>query len=163
MYFDNLITGDSHEDHRKFVEHLVKTRRPAIVLAVSGMAVGGRIVNYLKAMIEDPRHDVLFVGYQAAGTPGHAIQKYGPKGGYVEFDGKNYTIRAQVSSISGYSAHPGQDDLVNFVRRMPKLPREVRLVHGDNDAKRILQERLLAMASAKGQPLQVTIGTEAHV
>ena len=161
LSFDNLITVDSHEDHLKFVDHLVKTRRPAIVLAASGMAAGGRIVNYLKAMIEDPRHDVLFVGYQAAGTPGHAIQNYGPKGGYVEFDGKKYTIRAQVSSISGYSAHAGQDDLVNFVRRMPKLPREVRLVHGDIDAKRILQERLMAMATAKGQPMQVTVGTAA--
>jgi metallo-beta-lactamase family protein len=163
LSFDNLITVDSHEDHLKFVDHLAKTRRPAIVLAASGMAAGGRIVNYLKAMIEDPRHDVLFVGFQAPGTPGHAIQKYGPKGGYVEFDGQSYTIRAKVSSISGYSAHAGQDDLINFVRRMPKLPREVRLVHGDHDAKRTLRDRLLAMAAAKGQPMQVTIGTEAHV
>ena len=159
LSFENLITVDSHVDHLKLVDHLVKTRRPAVVLAASGMAAGGRIVNYLKAMIEDPRHDVLFVGYQAAGTPGQQIQKYGPRHGYVELDGKQYTIRAQVSSISGYSAHAGQDDLINFVRRMRKLPGEVRLVHGDNDAKHTLRERLLAMAAAKGQPMQVTIGS----
>jgi metallo-beta-lactamase family protein len=159
LSFENLITVDSHEDHLKLVDHLVKTRRPAIVLAASGMAAGGRIVNYMKAMIEDPRHDVLFVGYQAAGTPGQQIQKYGPRHGYVEFDGQQYTIRAQVSSISGYSAHAGQDDLVNFVRRMRKLPGEVRLVHGDDDAKRILREHLLATAAAKGQAMQVAIGS----
>lgn len=163
LSFENLITVETHEDHLKFVEHLAATRRPAIVLAASGMAAGGRIVNYLKAMIEDPRHDVLFVGFQAPGTPGHAIQKYGPKGGYVEFDGQNYTIRAQVSSISGYSAHAGQDDLVNFIRRIPKLPREVRLVHGDSNAKQTLRDRLLAMAAAKGQSMNVNIGTAAHV
>lgn len=162
LSFENLITVDSHEDHLKLVDHLAKTRRPAIVLAASGMAAGGRIVNYLKAMIEDPRHDVLFVGFQAPGTPGHQIQKYGPKGGYVDIDDQRLTIRAKVSSISGYSAHAGQDDLINFIRRMPRLPREVRLVHGDSDAKRVLRERLLAMAAAKDQPMQVTIGTEAH-
>jgi metallo-beta-lactamase family protein len=163
LSFDNLITVDSHEDHLKFVDHLAKTRRPAVVLAASGMAAGGRIVNYLKAMIEDPRHDVLFVGFQAPGTPGHQIQKYGPKGGYVDLDDQRLTIRAKVTSISGYSAHAGQDDLINFVRRMPRLPREVRLVHGDRDAKDTLRERLLAMAAAKGQPMQVTIGSAAHV
>ena len=162
LSFDNLITVDTHEDHVKLVDHLVKTRRPAVVIAASGMAAGGRIVNYIKAMIEDPRHDILFVGYQAPGTPGHDIQSYGPKGGYVQIDGKRYTIRAKVSSISGYSAHAGQDDLVGFVRRMRKLPREVRLVHGDNDAKRTLRDRLLAMSAARGESLQVNIGSAAH-
>lgn len=162
LSFDNLITVDTHEDHLKLVDHLVKTRRPAVVIAASGMAAGGRIVNYIKAMIEEPRHDILFVGYQAPGTPGHEIQKYGPRGGYVEIDGKRYTIRAKVSSISGYSAHAGQEDLIGFVRRMPRLPREVRLVHGDSDAKRTLREQLIGMAATRGQTLQVTIGAAAH-
>jgi metallo-beta-lactamase family protein len=162
LSFENLTTIDSHEDHLKTVEYLAKTRRPTIVLAASGMAAGGRIVNYLKAMIEDPRHDVLFVGYQAVGTPGHAIQKFASKGGFVEFDDKRYTIRAKVSSISGYSAHAGQDDLVNFIRRMSKLPKEVRLVHGDAGSKAVLRDQLLSMAVARGEPLQVTIGTLAE-
>ena len=43
--------------------YLAKTARPAIVIAASGMCSGGRIVNYLKAMLGDPRHKVLFCGY----------------------------------------------------------------------------------------------------
>ena len=43
--------------------YLAKTARPAIVIAASGMCSGGRIVNYLKAMLGDPRHNVLFCGY----------------------------------------------------------------------------------------------------
>jgi metallo-beta-lactamase family protein len=39
---------------------------------------------------------VLFVGHQAAGTPGRAIQQYGPRGGYVELDGQRYDIRARI-------------------------------------------------------------------
>lgn len=160
LSFENLYTVDSHEDHLKTVDYLARTRRPALVIAASGMIAGGRIVNYMKAMIEDPRHDVLFVGYQASGTPGAAIQRYGPRGGYVEFDNRRYTIRAQVHTIGGYSAHAGQDDLVNFIRRIPKLPREVRLVHGDAQAKDVLRDKLLAMAQARGQSLHVSIGSE---
>jgi metallo-beta-lactamase family protein len=158
LSFDNLYTVDSHEEHLKTVDYLARTRRPAVVLAASGMAAGGRIVNYLKAMIEDPRHDVLFIGYQARGTPGRAIQQYGPKGGYVDLDGKRYQIRAQVQTIGGYSAHAGQNDLINFIARMRKLPAEVRLVHGDLEAKQTLRERLQAMAKAKGHTLHVSIG-----
>ncbi len=158
LSFENLITVDSHEDHLKFVRHLATSARPAVVLAASGMAAGGRIVNYMKAMIEDPRHDILFVGFQAAGTPGRQILKYGPRGGYVNFDGQRYTIRAQVISISGYSAHADQQDLLRFVTRMRKLPAEVRLVHGDEAAKRELRERLLEVAEQRGQTMEVRIG-----
>ncbi|MEZ5440755.1 MAG: MBL fold metallo-hydrolase RNA specificity domain-containing protein [Lysobacterales bacterium] len=158
LSFANLYTVDSYEEHLKAVAYLAKTRRPAVVLAASGMAAGGRIVNYLKAMIEDTRHDVLFVGYQAHGTPGRAIQQYGPKGGYVDLDGQRYTIRARVHAITGYSAHAGQDDLVNFIARMRKLPREVRLVHGDEEAKHTLHDKLLATANARQQFLRVSVG-----
>ena len=94
-------------------------------------ASGGRIVNYLKAMLGDPRHDVLFVGFQARGTPGHAIQRFGPDKGYVELDGQRYHIRAGVHSIGGYSAHADQAGLVSFVTEMREWPGEIRLVHGE--------------------------------
>jgi metallo-beta-lactamase family protein len=41
------------------------------------MCNGGRVMNYLKAMLGGARHDVLFVGFQASGTMGRLIQKYG--------------------------------------------------------------------------------------
>ena len=92
----------------------------------------------------DPRHDILFVGYQAAGTPGRDIQRYGPRGGYVQLDGRRYDIRAQVHRIGGYSAHADQQDLIDFVSGIPTPPPELRLVHGDARAKAALAERLRA-------------------
>jgi len=86
---------------------------------------------------------VLFVGYQAQGTPGHAIQQHGPKGGYVYLDGKRFDIRARVTSIGGYSAHADQKGLVEFVTGMREWPREIRVVHGDERAKRVLASALL--------------------
>ncbi|WP_312916339.1 MBL fold metallo-hydrolase [Stutzerimonas kunmingensis] len=115
--FEQLITVDSHGDHLRMVQHLARTARPAIVIAGNGMCSSGRIVNYLKAMLGDSRHNVLFVGYQAAGRPGRAIQSYGPAGGYVDLEGERLDIRAGVASIGGYSAHADQKGAVAGAER----------------------------------------------
>lgn len=145
LEFANLIGVDSHSEHLNMVRHLAQSGRPAIVIAASGMCAGGRIVDYLKAMLGDRRHNVVFVGYQAKGTPGQTIQQYGPRGGYVELDGERIDIRAGVETLAGYSAHADQQGLVNFVTRMRHWPSEIRLVHGESSAKqqlaRALQER----------------------
>ncbi len=138
LAFDQMLTIGDHATHLQTVDYLARTARPAIVIAASGMCSGGRIVNYLKAMLGDSRHDVLFIGYQAAGTPGRDIQQYGPRGGWVELDGLRYTIRAGVYTLDGYSAHADQQDLLNFVGRMRDKPRRIRLVHGDTGAKAVL-------------------------
>ncbi|SEG57330.1 MBL fold metallo-hydrolase RNA specificity domain-containing protein [Marinobacterium lutimaris] len=142
LAFDTLLTVDSHDEHLKMVHHLANSGRPGIVIAGSGMCNAGRIINYLKAMLSDERHDVLFVGYQAEGTPGRDIQSYGPKNGYVELDGERYTIRARVETIGGYSAHADQRGLVNFVKGIKHGSKEVRLVHGDKEPRLALKEIL---------------------
>ncbi len=152
LAFDNLIKIDSHTDHIAVLNHLTQTARPAIVIAGNGMCSGGRIVNYLKAMLHDPRHDVLFVGYQAQGTPGHAIQQHGPKGGYVYLDGKRFDIRARVTSIGGYSAHADQKGLVEFVTGMREWPREIRVVHGEIKAKEALVARFQELYQQSDRP-----------
>jgi metallo-beta-lactamase family protein len=140
--FDRLTTIDSHEDHIRLVDYLDRSERPVVVLAASGMCAGGRIVNYLKAMLGNPRHDILFVGYQAQGTPGRDIQRYGPRGGYVDLEGERLEIRAGVHTIAGYSAHADQEGLLAFVRDMATRPRAIRLVHGEPKASEALAERL---------------------
>ncbi|MFA5633068.1 MAG: MBL fold metallo-hydrolase [Porticoccaceae bacterium] len=142
LNFEQLITVDKHENHLRLVEYLKQSGRPAIVIAASGMCAGGRIVNYLKALLPDSRTDVLFVGYQAEGTPGRDIQRYGPEQGYVVLDGERVQINAGIHTISGYSAHAGQDDLLRFIRRIYKKPREIRIVHGDADAKAVFAEKV---------------------
>lgn len=142
LNFDSLYTVGDHDEHMQTVGYLKKSRRSAIVIAASGMVSGGRVVNYLKAMLGDTRHLILFVGYQAHGTPGADILRYGPTGGWVSLDGQRFSICARVSSISGYSAHADQKDLVNFVQRIPEWPSEVRLVHGYAGARLELKKKL---------------------
>lgn len=145
LSFEQLITIESHQDHMKLVQHLKSTGRPSIVIAASGMCAGGRMQNYLKALLPDSRTEVLFVGYQAKGTPGRDIQKYGPQGGYVFLDNERIDIRAGIFTISGYSAHADQANLVNFVKRIYRKPVEIRVVHGDEEAKEALVKKLQAV------------------
>ena len=155
LRFTNLISIDSHSDHQKMVQHLAQSARPAIVIAASGMCSGGRIVDYLKAMLGDKRHNVVFVGYQAQGTAGQIIQQYGPRGGYVELGGERYAIRAGIETLGGYSAHADQRGLINFVTRMRHWPGEIRLVHGETTAKEQLASALQARYQARARAVTI--------
>ncbi len=160
--FENLYTVDSHQEHEQTVAYLAKTRRPAVVLAASGMVSGGRILNYIKAMVEDEHHAVLFVGYQARGTHGRTIQEYGPpvngeRKGWVEIDGQRYNIKAEIATIGGYSAHADQKDLVNFVKRMRNWPRQIRIVHGEDNARNTLREKFEELGQSRAWEFEVVL------
>ncbi len=138
LVFNNLVQVDDHREHRDTIQYLQDSQLPAVVIAASGMCAGGRVVNYLKAFLGDPNSDVVFVGFQAAGTPGRYIQDTD----WVKLDGKRYDIKARVHQLSGYSAHADQSDLIRFVEGMTERPKAIRLVHGENDAKKALSEEL---------------------
>lgn len=139
--FKKLTTVDSHKEHMAIINYLDSRQTPAIILAASGMCSGGRIVNYLERFLSDKTTDVLFVGYQGRGTLGRDIQKYGPRNGYVFINDTRISINAQVHTISGYSAHADQNGLVKFVTGMRKKPSHIKIVHGDEDAKRTLANK----------------------
>ncbi|MBK5012054.1 MBL fold metallo-hydrolase [Pseudomonas sp. S60] len=161
LAFGQLICVDTHARHQQVVNYLKSTGRPAIVIAGNGMCSGGRIVNYLKAMLGDRRHEVMFVGYQARGTPGAVIQALeGSNGvGQVDLDGERHEVKAKVTTLRGYSGHADQAGLVAFATGLSVKSEEVVLVHGEAQAKnqlaRVLRQRLLAL----GRPTKVKIAT----
>ncbi|GAB5402420.1 MAG: MBL fold metallo-hydrolase [Aureliella sp.] len=139
LVFENLVDIENHAEHKDTVEYLKSSELPAIVIAASGMCTGGRVVNYLKEFISDERTDIVFVGYQARGTTGRYIQD----SDWVKLDGKRYDVKAQTHQLSGYSAHADQSDLLRFVDGMASAPSEIRLVHGEEEAKSALRHELL--------------------
>jgi metallo-beta-lactamase family protein len=107
------------------------------------MCTGGRIIEHLKAGIEDSRNDIFFVGYQAKGTAGRDILKYSKRpGGYVMLDGEKFDIKARVHRLTGYSAHADQQGLVGWVKDMPVRPGRIKLVHGTVGAQRELRFKI---------------------
>lgn len=132
LAFEQCITVEDHRTHQRLVNRLASTGEPAIVVAASGMCQGGRIMDYLKALLPDERTDVLLAGYQAQGTLGWAIQS-GDK--QVTIDDQTVEINAQIHAMSGYSAHADQSDLLQFIQGIPTAPKEIHLIHGEQKTK----------------------------
>ncbi|WP_413111987.1 MBL fold metallo-hydrolase [Thaumasiovibrio sp. DFM-14] len=153
MAFESLARIASHEQHLTLVQRLLSTNEPVIVIASSGMCTGGRIMNYLKALLPVRETDVVLAGYQARGTLGAQLQSGCEQ---VEIDGEQIAVNAAVHTLGGYSAHADADDLVKFVGNMTQLPGKVRLVHGEEHAQRGLASRLQHAFSG----LSVELGCE---
>ncbi len=114
---------------------------PAVILAGSGMANGGRIRHHLLNRIDDARTTVLFVGYQAEGTPGRAIV-----GGAETFRafGWEVPIRARIVQLDALSAHADRGELLRWLGGFEAPPRRTFLVHGEPKAREALQARITA-------------------
>ncbi|MFN9604320.1 MAG: MBL fold metallo-hydrolase RNA specificity domain-containing protein, partial [Planctomycetota bacterium] len=145
LVFQNLMEVDQAGESRGNIEYLKRSGKPAIVIAGSGMCTGGRIVEYLKAFISQPTTDIVFVGFQAYGTLGRQIQEcHGGKCG-VTIDHQEFLVRAKTHTLTGYSAHADQTDLLRFVQGMKTPPKEIRLVHGEYQPRQVLAEKLNAL------------------
>jgi metallo-beta-lactamase family protein len=110
---------------------LNEVRGPAVIVAASGMAESGRILHHLANGIGDHRNLVLFVGFQAEHTLGRRIQS---GEAIVRILGQEYPRRAEVESISGYSAHADRNELRAWIRRMGGPIRRAFVVHGEPPA-----------------------------
>ncbi|MBA3259698.1 MAG: MBL fold metallo-hydrolase [Gemmatimonadales bacterium] len=106
-------------------------RGPAVVIAASGMAESGRILHHLAHGIGDHRNLVLFVGFQAEHTLGRRIQE-GQE--VVRILGQEHTRRAEIETISGYSAHADRAELRAWIRRLGGPVRRAFVVHGEEAA-----------------------------
>lgn len=104
---------------------------PAVIIAASGMAESGRILHHLANHIGDHRNMVLFVGFQAEYTLGRRIQDGRNP---VKIYGEMVEARAEVETISGYSAHADRTELRDWVRKLGGPVRRAFVVHGEAEA-----------------------------
>lgn len=138
--FKNLYAVENHQHHQK----LIDMPGPSIIIAGSGMLTGGRMVAHLGKSLDDPKNDVLFVGFQAKGTPGRAILEQAKKlNGYVQLNGHRIPINATIHTLTGFSAHADQVGLLNFVAAMENKPENIKLVHGEPEAQSSLKRAFL--------------------
>jgi metallo-beta-lactamase family protein len=112
---------------------------PGIILAGSGMANGGRIKHHLLNRISRPNTTVLFVGYQAAGTPGRALVD-----GAETFRayGWEVPVRARLERLDALSAHADRGEVLRWLGGFTEPPKRTFLVHGEPAARQALQARL---------------------
>lgn len=131
----NLTAIIEAEDSKK----LTNPKVPCIIIASSGMATGGRVIHHLEAMLPNPKHTILFSGYQAYGTPGRELLD-GAK--QLKMFGKYVPVRAQITQDTGFSVHADGSDIIDWLRALPIKPETVFVTHGEPDSAQALAARI---------------------
>lgn len=120
-------------------KRLNSMRGPMVIISASGMATAGRVPHHLKRRLPWPENIVAFVGYQADGTPGRKLVDGTDS---IRIHGRDIEVRAEVTRVEAYSAHADEDELVRWVSEAQ--PKQVVLVHGEDDAREALADRFRA-------------------
>jgi len=107
---------------------LARKKMPMIVIAGSGMMNGGRILQYLKEHLEDPRATIIIPGYQAAGTRGRKLSEGETE---IKMHGKYFTVKAEVVHIHTMSSHADQGEIIQWLSKIKNKPQKVFIVHGE--------------------------------
>jgi metallo-beta-lactamase family protein len=111
----------------------------AVIIAGSGMCTGGRIRHHLKWNLWRAQAHVMFVGFQARGTPGRALVDGAKR---LKLLGEDIVVRARIHTLGGFSAHAGQNQLVEWMGPLRRARPRVFLVHGESDRMEALRARL---------------------
>jgi metallo-beta-lactamase family protein len=159
-YFDEetaalLRDGDTPLDYpNQFVTNNIKDSqaiarapRPYMIIASNGMLTGGRVLGHLRELVGDPDATLLFVGYQGEGTLGAHLQAGAT---HIRLDGQQREVRCRVRSISGFSAHADESELLAWLGAFGRgrrpgeagYPRRVFLVHGDPEAQVAIEPKV---------------------
>lgn len=114
---------------------------PKIIIAGSGMSVGGRILHHERRYLPDPNSAILFVGYQVENSLGRKILDGEPE---VSIFGEKVPVRCYVEAIGGYSAHADSNMLLAWVKKantQGKL-KKVFIVQGEEESALALARKI---------------------
>jgi len=133
---------------------------PKIIIAGSGMSIGGRILHHERRYLSDPKSSILFVGYQVEGSLGRRILD-GEK--EVSIFGEKIRVNCRVKAIGGYSAHADQKMLMRWIgtaNTQSKL-KKVFIVQGEENSAQALADKIRedlgieAIAPASGNSFEL--------
>jgi metallo-beta-lactamase family protein len=144
-YPDQTVTRDVHDSQK-----IAQAQRPYMIIASNGMLTGGRVLGHLRNLIGDPAATLLFVGYQGVGTLGAHLQAGATT---VKLDGQVREVHCKIRSISGFSAHADEPELLDWLRHFAEgktagsagFPKTVFLVHGDPEAQIAIEPKVQAL------------------
>jgi metallo-beta-lactamase family protein len=108
-----------------------------VIIAGSGMADGGRIVEHLFSGLSNRKNTVAFVGFQAEGTLGRDLTTGAKK---VEIDRRKVQVRSRIEHLKGFSAHGDHNDYLEWIQRYKSSDlRKVFLIHAEVEKSKALR------------------------
>jgi hypothetical protein len=143
-FLSSSVRNQVFQDNNPFVSDVIKRigspaernavleGGPCIIIATSGMLVGGASLEYFKNLADGPNNLIIFECYQAAGSLGRQVQE-GAKEIFLgqEFGAEKINVKMQVETLSGLSAHSGRTELMQYVSRMNPKPKKIIINHGE--------------------------------
>jgi hypothetical protein len=120
---------------------LIEEHGPCVILATSGMMVGGPSVEYFKHLADNPKNSIVFSCYQPEGALGYRIM-HGEKEFIFSEGGRQLVVpvKMEVCRVE-ISDHSDRKQLMNFVFKCQPRPKKVIVNHGENS-------RILDLASS---------------
>ena len=125
--FENLRMVQSVEESKA----INYAKESSIIIAGSGMVTGGRVKHHIVNNIKRTESTILFVGYQAEGTPGRILLD---GAGEIRLLGRTHKVKAHIEKIDGFSAHTDRDGLLAWLSDIRVAPRCVFVTHGEEKA-----------------------------
>ena len=158
--FSGLKTAVTSEDSRAINDDPY----PKVIIFASGMCDAGRVKHHLKHNLWKEESTILFVGYQAVGTPGRAILDGAES---VKLFGEEIEVRAEICQLPGISGHADNVGLMEWIRITSEAqkPDMVFVTHGEDKVTELFRDRLIhelglkACAPFSGTVFDLAAGT----
>ncbi len=105
---------------------------PCIVIATSGMLVGGASLEYFRYFADNPNNLVILSSYQGPGSLGRKLQD-GEK--VVQIEGERgmqeIKVNMRVELLTGLTPHSGRNELMAFFNNIYPKPKRILINHGE--------------------------------
>ena len=110
-----------------------------VIISASGMCDAGRIKHHLKHNLWREDSTILFVGYQAVGTPGRALLEGAQE---IKLFGEPVHVAAKICRMPGISGHADVNGLVDWIKAFEIKPQKVFVTHGEDTVTELFAARL---------------------
>lgn len=144
QFLSNAVRSSVFADKNPFVSEIFKQvgspqeRKgvieggPCIILATSGMLVGGASVEYFRELADTEKNGICFVCYQGVGSLGRQVQE-GLKEAAFNIDGNEeiVPVKLEVEKLEGFSAHSSRNELMAHVSHVTPKPKRIIINHGE--------------------------------
>jgi len=117
----------------KEMKEVIEEKGPCVIMATSGMMVGGPSVEYFKELASNAKNAIILTCYQGEGSLGRRIQQGEkvitfPKGEKTE----DVPVKLSVHTISGFSGHSSRKQLMQFMFNLDPKPKRIIVNHGES-------------------------------